>query len=177
MLNGMDDSWEVFYISRRNNNWVKPAQSDSDWPGASSSYIGDLPLQSINSQNIAIFGGISSAILYDGIWGAARFWLKPDFKITPETYNEICSQWSYVNTSKPGQHGRQFADDIFKCIFFNENWCILIEISLKYARKGPIGNDPALVQIMAWRRTGDKPLSEPMVVSLYTDMDQSASMS
>ena len=27
---------------------------------------------------------------------------------------------------------------------------------------GPIDNDPALVQIMAWRRIGDKPLSEPM---------------
>ena len=27
---------------------------------------------------------------------------------------------------------------------------------------------PALVQIMAWRRSGDKPLSEPMMVSLLT---------
>ena len=27
-------------------------------------------------------------------------------------------------------------------------------------------NIPALVQIMAWRRSGDKPLSEPMMVSL-----------
>ena len=26
----------------------------------------------------------------------------------------------------------------------------------------PINNIPALVQIMAWRRPGDKPLSEPM---------------
>ena len=34
--------------------------------------------------------------------------------------------------------------------------------------KGPINNIPALVQIMAWRRSGDKPLSEPMVVSLLT---------
>ena len=30
------------------------------------------------------------------------------------------------------------------------------------------GNIPALVQIMAWRRPGDKPLSEPMMVSLLT---------
>ena len=34
--------------------------------------------------------------------------------------------------------------------------------------KGPINNIPALVQIMAWRRPGDKPLSEPMKVSLPT---------
>ena len=29
---------------------------------------------------------------------------------------------------------------------------------------GSIDNIPALVQIMAWRRLGDKPLSEPMIV-------------
>ena len=29
--------------------------------------------------------------------------------------------------------------------------------------KGPINNIPALVQIMAWRRTSEKPLSEPMM--------------
>ena len=55
---------------------------------------------------------------------------------------------------------------IFKCIFFNENVYISIKISLKFVPKGPINNIPALVQIMAWRRTGDKPLSEPMMVSL-----------
>ena len=36
-------------------------------------------------------------------------------------------------------------------------------ISLKYVRKGPIYNNPALVQIMVWRRIGDKSLSEPMM--------------
>ena len=39
---------------------------------------------------------------------------------------------------------------------------ISIKISLKFVFKGPIDNIPALVQIMAWRRPGDKPLSEPM---------------
>ena len=33
---------------------------------------------------------------------------------------------------------------------------------------GPINNIPALVQIMALHRPGNKPLSEPMVVSLLT---------
>ena len=37
---------------------------------------------------------------------------------------------------------------------------------MKFVPKGPINNIPAMVQIMAWRRPGDKPLSEPMVVSL-----------
>ena len=39
---------------------------------------------------------------------------------------------------------------------------------MKVVPKGPISNIPALVQIMAWRRPGDKPLSEPMMVSLTT---------
>ena len=50
------------------------------------------------------------------------------------------------------------ADDIFKQIFFNENVCISIKISLKFVPKGSINNIAALVQIMAWRRPGDKPL-------------------
>ena len=48
----------------------------------------------------------------------------------------------------------------------NENVIISTKISLKFVPKGPINKNPALVQIMAWRRSGDKPLSEPMLVSL-----------
>ena len=73
-----------------------------------------------------------------------------------------------VNTLRPRQNGRHFADDTFKRIFVNENVRILIEISLKFVSKGPINNNPSLVQIMAWRRPGDKPLSEPMMVCLLT---------
>ena len=72
------------------------------------------------------------------------------------------------NTLRPRQNGRHFPDDIFKRIFLNENEWILIKISLKFVPKGPINNNPALVQIMAWRQSGDKPLSEPMMVSLLT---------
>ena len=68
-----------------------------------------------------------------------------------------------VNKLRPRQNGRHFADDTFKHIFLNENVRISIKISLKFVPKGPINNIPALVQIMAWRRSGDKPLSEPMM--------------
>ena len=47
--------------------------------------------------------------------------------------------------------------------FLNVKFCILIQISLKNVPKGPIDNNQALVQIMAWRWIGDKPLSEPML--------------
>ena len=73
-----------------------------------------------------------------------------------------------INSLRPRPNRRHFADDIFKWIFFNENIWILIKISLKFVPKGPINNIPALVQIMAWHRPGDKPLSEPMVLSSLT---------
>ena len=73
-----------------------------------------------------------------------------------------------INTLRPTQYGRHFPDDIFKWIFLNENVWISIEISLKFVPKGQINNIPALVRIMAWRRPGDKPLSEPMMVGLLT---------
>ena len=63
------------------------------------------------------------------------------------------------------QNVRHFPDDILKWIFLNENIWILIKISLKFFFEVRINNIAALVQIMAWHRSGDKPLSEPVVVS------------
>ena len=74
----------------------------------------------------------------------------------------------YINTLKPWQNGRYFADDILKSIFLNENVWISLKISLKFVPKVRIDNIPALVQIMARCRPGDKPLSEPMIISLLT---------
>ena len=73
-----------------------------------------------------------------------------------------------INALRPRQNGRLFADDTFKRIFLNENIIISIKISLKFVPKGLINNIPALVLIMAWRRPGDKPLSEPMLVRSLT---------
>ena len=81
-----------------------------------------------------------------------------------------CWKWPIgnINTLEPRQDGRRFPDDIFKWIFLNEIIWISIKISLKFAPMGPINNIPALVQIMAWRRPGNKPLSEAMMVSFLT---------
>ena len=73
-----------------------------------------------------------------------------------------------INTLRPRQNGRHFTDDIFKYIFLNENVWIPVKISLKFVPKGAINNIPALVQIMTWRRSGDKPLSEAMAVGFPT---------
>ena len=71
-----------------------------------------------------------------------------------------------------------FADNSFKCIFLNENVWISITTSLMFVLNGPISNIPTLVQIMAWCRPGNKPLSEPIMGSLLDAyMHHSASMS
>ena len=57
---------------------------------------------------------------------------------------------------------------MFRYIFVNEKFCISIQISLKFVPKGQIDNKSALVQVMAWRQTGDKPLPEPMLTQ-FTD--------
>ena len=69
--------------------------------------------------------------------------------------------------------GRDKMDAIFQTpfsngFFFYKNVWISIKISLKFVSKGLINNIAALVEIMVWSRPGDKPLSEPMMVSLPT---------
>ena len=50
------------------------------------------------------------------------------------------NSWYHINSSFPGENGRQFADDIFERIFLNEKVQILIKIS-----QGPISNIQELV--------------------------------
>ena len=61
-----------------------------------------------------------------------------------------------------------FAYGILKHIFLNENVKILIQISLEFVPRGSNDNKSVLVQVMAWRRTGNKPLPEQMMTQ-FTD--------
>ena len=92
----------------------------------------------------------------------------PDAGLDDLCQQKRLSETSKFNTLRPRQNGRHFADDIFKRISLYENIWIPIKISLKFVPRGSINNIPALVQIMAWRRPGDKPLSEAMMVNLPT---------
>ena len=49
-----------------------------------------------------------------------------------------------LNTLKPEIIECYFPEDIFKCIFLNDNEQFAIKISLKFVPKGPINNIPAL---------------------------------
>ena len=102
------------------------------------------------------------------------YWQPLDrMKIGQTAMNYICmhaSGFYVLNTLRPRQNGCHFLDNIFKWIFLIENVWILFEIkiSLKFVPRGPINNIPTLVKIMTWCRPSDKPLSEPMSVSLLT---------
>ena len=103
---------------------------------------GEFPAQmASNTENVSIWKG-------GGTSGFASWFI--GFLvclITPFLIEKL--RRGHLNTSSPGQNGRHFTDDIFRCIFLNEKFCILIKISLKFVPKGLIINNPALVWIMA----------------------------
>ena len=65
-------------------------------------------------------------------------------------------------------NGRNFGRLHIECIFLYGNDRIQIQISLKLGPRGPNNDKAVLVQLLAWRRTGDKPLPEPMIIK-FTD--------
>ena len=84
-----------------------------------------------------------------------------------------------MNTLSPGQDGHLFGGRHFQIKNSSmKSFYLDKKNSLKFITKCPINNIPPLVQIMAWRRPGDKPLSEPMMVT-FTDafMRHSAALS
>ena len=106
---------------------------------------------------------LCDVICSDNYWRQNKY--EHMFKITKYlVYHIVILHTIFNNTLRPRQNGRHFPDDIFKCIFLNEYVWILIKISPIFFLKVRVNNILALVQITAWRRPGDKPLSEPMMV-------------
>ena len=157
-----------------NINSLAPGIHDYDFKS-------DFLMHVINQVHQHFFWGYSQFNVKEHLW----WWVNsgPDLchHMVSLGHNELCSKYlnlkfhqlytylhTGINTLRPRQNRRHFADDIFKCIFFNENVWLLFQISLKFVPKGPINNIPASVQIMVWRRPGDKPLSEPMMAIFPT---------
>ena len=107
-------------------------------------------------------------------WWHGRISLLVQLSITSSSDNTddvhliIRGKMHMINSHPPGKNGHHFADNIFRCIFMNKEFCILIRITLEIVPKSPIDGNPALLQIMAWHHTGDKALSEPML-TWFTD--------
>ena len=51
----------------------------------------------------------------------------------------------YLMSINPSPLDRQLADDIYRCIFVNETFCIWMKISLKFVPKSPINYNSALI--------------------------------
>ena len=85
--------------------------------------------------------------------------------IHPSFEKQVNDHWQIEDEAQwPPFRSRHFQMHFPEWKYMN----ISIDISLNFVPKGPINNIPALVQIMAWRLPGDKPSSEPMIVSLST---------
>ena len=86
--------------------------------------------------------------------------------VTTTTHQEMpqgMTSRTHFNSSPLDKMDAILAEDNFKCIFLNENDRIPFRISLKFVPRSPIVNTPALVHVMAWRPTGNKPLPELML--------------
>ena len=117
----------------------------------------------LSSPTAPVRAGRTTAVM------STNSWCVPDMRKVESTHaRSVDGRLHRINWSPPGQSGRHFADDILKCIFMNEKLYILIQISLKFAPGGPIDNTTALVQVMAWCRTGNKPLPESLLTR-FTD--------
>ena len=115
-------------------------------------YPGDLKCQVINSHCVHYVEWVGPCFQWEEILSCT----------VPST---LCSlKKSMFNSLRSRRNTRHFTDDSFKCIFLNETMFISMNNSLNFIPKGQINNILALVQIMAWRRPGDKPLSEPMMI-------------
>ena len=82
------------------------------------------------------------------------------------TLSRRCCKQNSLTHSGRDKMAVIFQTTFSNALFLNENEWISIKISLKFVPKGQINNIPSWFQIMAWRRPGDKPLSEAMMVSL-----------
>ena len=131
---------------------------------------------------------------YDGwhnIWLSRPWWNYMPFYVykTPDKNVAYCGKsensavstgsvnWTFVSMiafqlltywDQDKKNGRHFSKNILTCIFLNRIVWNPTKISFKIFPKYIIKNIPAVFQIMAWRRPGDKPLSEPKMVRLST---------
>ena len=97
--------------------------------------------------------------------GTSPFWIYADMCANMRMHNNRCNVLTRLHLDKMVAI---LVDDIFNCIFVNENDRNPTKISLKYVPRSPIDNKPALVQVTAWRWTG-KPLPGPMMTQFIDD--------
>ena len=109
-------------------------------------------------------------------------------RISPDDTNKVVIKVCHLSTTlqwchneRNGVSNHRLLDCLFNRLFWGRRRQTSNSAPLAFVRgihrwpmlyvpKGPINNIPSLVQIMVWRRPGDKPLSESMVVRLLTHL-------
>ena len=162
LLQNLNESYDIIsissYLCRRRTRCASPSifwhntprSSDDFTPRSQGSSVSERPRQM--TSNRWPISNVSSKKR----WG----------KYSPRNIHKVLL--CFILTHLPWTNARLFTDDILRCIFVNEKFCISVKFLLKFAPKAPIDNNRVLVQIMAWCRPGDKTLSDPMTVSLLT---------
>ena len=77
--------------------------------------------------------------------------------------------WPF-NTLRSRQNGIHFPDDIFKCIFMNNKFCILIPLLMRFAPKGQVINKSALVPVIAWHQPTKNSLITAVIFSEFAHL-------
>ena len=91
-----------------------------------------------------------------------------------KVWEHLTELWIYY-TLRAEQNDINFAEDISIAYSWMQ-FILRFEISLRFVAEGKINNKSPLVQIMAWHKTGAKPLPEPIMTQfIATYMWQSAS--
>ena len=83
-------------------------------------------------------------------------------------FSLIVSGEPLLNSLTPRQNGRRLQTPVSNAFSWMKKCKNFDHFSLTFVPKGLINNTSALIQITAWRRSGDKPLSEAMVFNLLT---------
>ena len=122
----------------------------------------DVHIHSLNGCFI-IYGFDTQEIRLTRKGMAGQEWNMPYLKYKETQTTTKCDPW--LNTLRLRQE-RHFVDDIFKCIFFNENITLSMKMSPRVVSQGPLDNTSSLVEVMARHRTGDKPLPKSMMTQI-----------
>ena len=131
-----------------NNEWI----SREIWSAILKCVIWSI----INETSKTYLSWVVNTVAADDVWASAGAVMT---KFGPRIYETVTRKLTHWGRGKIAA----VSQTSFSNVFLPWKAWISIEVSQKFIPNGSINNKRALVQILAWRRTGDKPLSEPMV--------------
>ena len=78
--------------------------------------------------SVLYFYSFLSELQSPPVWGLVSFWEQENLGMRAQLAGQAYLWWVGDELTLLEQNGRHFTDDMFKCIFTNENFCIFIQI-------------------------------------------------